>query len=164
MSPFAPGALVAIALVLASTGVQLGLPDPRLTPGSSTPAVTQENIRYTICRPGWTQSLRAQASVQQALKVELIGQYSYADKVPSHYALDSLIPMSLGGLSSDRKNSWPLPLEGEWSAKKKNELENVLHTLVCNGQLPLHDAQTAISSNWIEAYKKYVPQQTRRHP
>ena len=35
-------------------------------------------------------------------------------------------------------------------------LENKLHELVCHGSLNLEEAQQGISTNWIEAYKKYM--------
>jgi hypothetical protein len=42
-----------------------------------------------------------------------------------------------------------------WNARVKDELEDHLHALVCEGKLPLGTAQNDISSNWIAAYKKY---------
>jgi len=35
-------------------------------------------------------------------------------------------------------------------------LETRLKRLVCDRKLPLADAQKAIATNWVAAYKKYV--------
>ena len=48
-------------------------------------------------------------------------------------------------------------LDGGWGAKKKDRLEARLRTLVCAGQLSLTETQAAISQNWIEAYRRYLP-------
>lgn len=37
----------------------------------------------------------------------------------------------------------------------KDDLEDHLRDLVCEGQLDLATAQREIAGNWIEAYKKY---------
>ena len=37
----------------------------------------------------------------------------------------------------------------------KDDLEDRLHEMVCNGRLDLTEAQREIASNWIAAYKKY---------
>ena len=39
------------------------LPDQACTPGARNPAVTQATIRTTICKPGWTATIRPPASV-----------------------------------------------------------------------------------------------------
>ena len=43
----------------------------------------------------------------------------------------------------------------EWNAHVKDELEDHLHHLVCDGKLDLATAQRDMASNWIPAYKKY---------
>jgi hypothetical protein len=45
---------------------------------------------------------------------------------------------------------------GGWGADRKDELEWVLNRLVCAGRLPLHEAQRAIATDWIAAYRRYV--------
>ena len=42
-----------------------------------------------------------------------------------------------------------------WNAHVKDELEDRLHELVCDGELDLSTAQHDISADWILAYKKY---------
>ena len=132
------------------------LPDRQLTPGTTDPHVTRDNIRNTICVKGYTKKIRPPAYYTNALKKKQIRQYGYADKNPKHYEEDHLIPLEVGGNPTDVRNLWPEPRYGQWSATKKDRLENKLHELVCNKALNLEKAQQEIRSNWISAYIKYV--------
>ena len=38
----------------------------------------------------------------------------------------------------------------------KDKLETRLHKLVCYGKITLEEAQEAISTDWVKAYKKYI--------
>jgi hypothetical protein len=58
-------------------------------------------------------------------------------------------------------DAWPEPRKSEWNAAKKDDLEYVLYRMVCRDEISLKDAQEAMASNWIEAYKKNVP--ARKH-
>ena len=42
-----------------------------------------------------------------------------------------------------------------WNARVKDELEEQLHEMVCDGQLDLSTAQSDIAKDWVGAYKKY---------
>ena len=132
------------------------MPNPHLTPGARNPAVTQENIERTICRPGFSQQIRSSGAYQVSLKSKLILEYGYTNKDPKAYQVDALIPLELGGMPTDPKNLWPQPITGIFAARQKDRLEKVLHQRVCAGEMTLDDAQQAISENWIESYKKYV--------
>lgn len=47
------------ALLLVCSVVNAGdVPDPRINPGSINPDVTQENIQYTVCVKGYTETIR----------------------------------------------------------------------------------------------------------
>jgi hypothetical protein len=72
--------------------------------------------------------------------------------------IDHLIAISLGG-SNDIKNLWPRSLDETkpLNAKLKDRLERRLHVLACiDKKVSLHDAQEAISRDWIAAYRKYI--------
>jgi hypothetical protein len=43
-----------------------------------------------------------------------------------------------------------------WNADMKDELEAVLARVVCSGQVPLAEAQQAIATDWVAAYRRYV--------
>jgi hypothetical protein len=120
-------------------------------PGATNPDVTQDNVRTTICAPGWSQSVRPSKQYTNALKrSQLAGR---AD--PRLYEEDHLIPLSLGGAPSDPRNLWPQLWE---DAREKDRLEKRLHRLVClrRHALPLSEAQRAIATDWQAAYRRYV--------
>jgi len=133
------------------------LPDPRLTPGAINPNVTQANIMQTICVKGYTKTIRPPAYYTNKLKKEQIAQYGYADTNPKDYEEDHFLDLANGGNPTDPHNLWPQPRNSEWGADKKDALEFVMHEMVCHGEISLKDSQTAILSNWIDAWKVYVP-------
>ena len=133
------------------------MPDPRITPGTINIEVTQENIQQTICVKGYTKRIRPPANYTNKLKNKQIREYGYADTNPKHYEEDHLIALSIGGAPTDPLNLWPEPRAGEWNAEKKDQLELVLHKMVCAEQISLEDAQNAMATNWIEAWKRYLP-------
>jgi len=150
-----------IFLLLCGSALAGELPDPQLTPGVTNPDVTQDNIQDTICVKGFTKKIRPPANYTNWLKKKQLVQYGYKHANPKAFEEDHLIPLGVGGNPTDPQNLWPQPRKGQWSAAKKDKLENKLHELVCHGSLSLEEAQQDISTNWIEAYKKYVsPEQS----
>jgi hypothetical protein len=148
--------LVFSILFAAQLAMAGDLPDPTLTPGAINADVTQENIDENICVSGWTKTVRPKTPYTNKLKKQQIVQYGYSDTAPAHYEEDHLISLQLGGNPTDPKNLWPQPYDGTCNARTKDVLETKLKRLVCDGAVSLQDAQQAISSNWIEAYKLYV--------
>ena len=146
--------LAAIPVALAQVAY---LPNPKLTPGAFNPAITQANMKDTICNPAWsTKSVRPPSNYTNALKIKQIAQYGYVDKDPTHYEQDHLGPLLLGGEPYDPRNEWPQPRSGAWTAVQKDKLEVRAHKLVCSGKVPLRQMQKEIATNWVAAYKKYV--------
>ena len=154
---------------------QDALPNPSMTPGAINPAVTQANLRETICRPGgYTRSIRPPESYTEPLKRQQVRQYGYAQQVGmdgfrlSNYEEDHLVSLELGGSPDSPQNLWPEPhhVVGGWGSYVKDHLENRLHSMVCHGQLTLAQAQHMITTNWIDAYKQVIgptPEQGRSH-
>lgn len=135
------------------------LPNPHLTPGALNPAVTQETLYETVCRPGgYKPPTRLSATDMEKLKSEQIRQYGYRDRQAGDFEEDHLVPVNLGGLPDSPRNLWPEPreVEGGWGSEAKNKLEGQLHTLICNNKVSLATAQYAIVTDWITAYKHYV--------
>jgi hypothetical protein len=124
------------------------LPDPVCTPGAIDPAVTQDNIQTTICKPGYTKTVRPPSSYTNKLKTQQIKAYGYDDKNPQRYEEDHLISLELGGSPRDTANLWPEPGA---SPNPKDNVENQLHALVCSGAMTLTEAQQRIAANWMTA-------------
>jgi hypothetical protein len=143
----------------ASTRSRLGLPDPRRTPGSINPNVTQDNLRTTICLSGWTATIRPPSAYTNALKLVQIVEYGYADRSPAHYQEDHLVPLELGGAPRDPANLWPepnqisLPDGTPVGSGAKDHLEDYLHHAVCARSTSLGDAQRLIAGDWIAAWE-----------
>jgi hypothetical protein len=146
--------------ILFSARIQAGeLPDPAITPGAIDPEVTAANIQESICKQkpvNWSQAHLPPASWMEDLEKQQIEQYHYSDTSLRHYHEDHLIPLSLGGHPTDTKNIWPQPLVAKWSARRKDYLEEVITRKVCNGEMPLAEAQDLFRTDWIAAYKKHI--------
>jgi hypothetical protein len=151
------GLTIALAWTVLSFSVALAddLPNSIMTPGWTDPRVTQETIKQTICVSGYTSTVRPSTPYTNKLKREQIKAYSYTDTEPSHYEEDHLISLQLGGSPDDPRNLWPQPYEGTCGARVKDKIEGKLKRLVCGGKITLEEAQHAIATDWISAYKKY---------
>ena len=126
------------------------LPDPSCTPGAIDPAVTQDNLKQTICRSGYTSEVRAPSSQTSKMKVESTKQYgmTYDDKAE----YDHLISLQLGGTNST-SNLWVEPNkdDAKGTTNPKDAIENRLNAAVCTGKVTLAAAQKAIATDWTTA-------------
>jgi hypothetical protein len=121
------------------------LPDRSCTPGAIDPAVTQANIGSTICRSGYTTTVRPPESQTEKFKWDVAepayGQHDVSGE------LDHEIPLELGG-ANDARNLWveagPIP-------NPKDAVEDALNNAVCDGKVKLRAAQAAIAKNWRTA-------------
>jgi hypothetical protein len=132
-------------------------PDPRCTPGALDPAVTQATIGSTICRAGWTSSVRPAESITEPEKFASMRSYGI-DGRASAYEYDHLVPLELGGALNDPRNLWPEPdyaVRSGYYANPKDHLELALKGLVCRGRMGLARAQLLIARGWVAAYREY---------
>jgi hypothetical protein len=113
------------------------LADPTRTPGVLNPNVTQANIRSTICKRGWTETIRPPESYTEALKAKQMKQYGETGPM-SGYQEDHLISLELGGNPTDPRNLWPEPYP---RAGDVDQIEDELNGEVCSGKLTLAQAQ-----------------------
>ena len=133
-------------------------PDSRCTPGALNPAVTQATLSSTICRRGWTSTVRPPASITEPEKLASMRAYASPGS-PSAYEYDHLVPLELGGAVNDARNLWPEP---DYAARSgfylnpKDPLEGALKRLVCAGAMTLSRAQRLIASDWVSAYGRYA--------
>ena len=130
------------------------LPPPG-TPGVMNPAVTQENIGSTICRRGWTATIRPPPAYTNDPKRQQLAEYGYADRDPRHYEEDHRLPLGVGRHPTDPRNLWPEPRYGQWSANRKDELEGFVNREVCAGRMSLAEGQVIFLGDWIAAYQRY---------
>lgn len=124
------------------------LPDPNCTPGAVDQKVNQDNLYQTICKKGYTKTVRPPVDYTEKLKIEQIQEYGYTDKNLRDYEEDHLIPLELGGNPSDPKNLWPEPID---SSHRKDETENLCNEKVCNRILSLEETQREVAANWQTA-------------
>lgn len=120
-------------------------PDPACTPGAVDDAVTQANIDSTICKSGYTATVRPPASATDKVKQAMYGAYGVADGTPAE--LDHTVSLELGG-SNDVANLWPEPGK---VPNSKDSVENALHQAVCAHKVTLAAAQQAIATDWTTA-------------
>ena len=123
------------------------LPDPNCTPGAISPKVTEDTLATTICKTGYTKSIRPPASITAAEKRANAAAYGYSGPL-SGIEYDHLIPLELGGDPNDPRNLW---VEPGASPNPKDGIEHKLHQRVCAGEVPLAAAQQAIANDWTTA-------------
>ncbi|HEX3542635.1 MAG TPA: hypothetical protein VHT75_19560 [Acidimicrobiales bacterium] len=166
-APVAPAGTAGATTAPAPSGL---LPDAAYTPGATNPAVTQATIAETICLPGWTATVRPPVSYTERVKVLEDGGggtvtyqgvaysvhgFRLGDTTVSHFELDHLISLELGGSPADPRNLWLQPYEAPkgpapagTGSQTKDKVENAARAAVCAGRLPLADAQQKMATNW----------------
>ena len=158
-SAVAPSTGVVSTSTPAATRSTIGLPNSSLTPGAINPDATPDDLSTTVCKSGWATSVRPPSAYTAALKLVQIVEYGYADRNPSHYQEDHLVPLELGGAPRDKRNLWPepnvavLPDGTAVGSAQKDALEDALHAQVCDGQLALDDAQRMMAADWVAAWE-----------
>jgi hypothetical protein len=147
---FALAAMLGLVLFIANRGPgDLSEPKNALTPGETRAITIGDVCRSEIGGRGDEREI-IPPSVQQ----KVFREYGIANARPSAYEVDYLITPELGGADSIR-NLWPQPYSTMWNAHVKDDLEDRLHEMVCEGKLDLRTAQRDIATDWIAAYKKY---------
>ena len=122
------------------------LPISTLTPGATWTVAATE-----LCEAAARERQEIPASVRDAV----LRSYGMTSVSADDYELDYLITPELGG-SPDARNLWPQRYaSGIWNAYVKDQLEDLLPRMVCEGEVPLQTAQRDIAVNWIAAYKRY---------
>lgn len=102
------------------------------------PDVSQATIDTTICKSGWSTSVRPARGWAYRQKVILIRAKPHHYS-PAGYVADHKMPIELGGAPHDRAN---IQLQTKAAGRRKDLVENHLHRAVCSGKLTLDAAQT----------------------
>jgi hypothetical protein len=144
-------------------------PRKDLSPGAINPEVTQENISQTICKAGWTATIRPSDSYTTKLKKEIMAAYGFSGST-ADYELDHIISLELGGAPADPKNLWPeaygdinhnlTASERSQSSEpdllpgalQKDRVETGLKREICKGEISLARAQQIIVDDWYACY------------
>lgn len=133
--------------------------------------VIQANIATTICRSGWSSSVRPPTSYTAPIKRAMLGTKvvtlhlkgeggrpvdvtvrpygPYAGSDPADYELDHLVAIEDGGDPWAVENLWPEAEPG--GRNPKDAVENRLHQAVCAGRVSLDDARQALATDWRTA-------------
>jgi len=126
------------------------LPDPACTPGAVDPGVTEANLSQTICRSGFSSSVRAPTSETTAAKKQSLLQYGQPSTRTTEY--DHLLSLEIGGTNAT-SNLWPEPnsTDAKGVNNPKDKVENQLHAAICSHKISLGDAQKAMATDWTTA-------------
>ncbi|HUK34625.1 MAG TPA: hypothetical protein VLV86_11970 [Vicinamibacterales bacterium] len=123
------------------------LPVRHLTPGAVYPRTAAD-----ICA---SPEPHDEVAVPALVRDVVLRNYGVHDASGREYELDYLITPQLGG-AVDPQNLWPESYASPtWNALVKDELEDLLRRLVCDGSVSLAQAQRDMATNWISAYKRY---------
>jgi hypothetical protein len=151
-------AVVVVSLTLSSaafagTGHFRYSHDEQLNDLRVTPGVTFHVTVATICRSGYSTSVR---NVPQSEKNQVYAEYGITRHTTGQYEIDHLISLELGG-SNAIGNLWPeLNDHPHGYLNSKDILENRLHALLCTGKVSLRSAQTLIASDWVTTYHRFL--------
>jgi hypothetical protein len=122
------------------------LPVAALTPG----ATIEIDVR-DVC----DETPRPPQEIGAAVRRAVLRSYGMESVPADQYELDYLITPQLGG-APDARNLWPQRYQARvWNAGVKDQLEDLLPRLVCEGRVDLRTAQRDIAADWVSAYRKY---------
>ncbi|HEX4348279.1 MAG TPA: hypothetical protein VHZ73_11955 [Vicinamibacterales bacterium] len=133
------------ALAAAQASAEQGLPIGMFTPGAVSRATASD-----LC----AERAPARTVMAESVRTAILRDYRAEGLSSDEFELDYLITPELGGVA-DRRNIWPERYTGEWNARVKDQLEDLLPALVCSGRVALPAAQRDIATDWIAAYRKY---------
>lgn len=122
------------------------------------PDVTQASIGTTICKSGWTATVRPSSSYTTSLKKQQLAQYAYLHPGDPMWNVagteeDHRMPLELGGATSDPGNLSP---EEHPRSGTKDAGENKARSDVCNGSMTLAGAQRAFVDTYLDVYPGYI--------
>lgn len=138
---------VMIAVMLA-TSVTSRAGDPQIFDGK----VNQSTVQDTICRGDYVADVMPSFNILMQRKLELLKETGIDAKMAPRFALGSRLPVLLGGAPDAPANVELRPWGGPDGARRKRRLTVVLRRCVCEGKIPLRQAQTIILGNWDTKY------------
>jgi hypothetical protein len=124
-------------------------------PGIQNPAVTDANIRSTICVPGWSKTQRPNTAYTNKIKFRLMDAAGIPRSQSRQYELDHEWSIEAGGSPTDPRNLWLQPYFGPINAHQKDKVENAVHRSVCSGQITVEQAGAELH-NWVATYRSLI--------
>lgn len=115
--------------------------------GAVNPNVTQANIATTICKSGWTATIRPPLSYTAPIKRALWVKAGSKGKL-SDYELDHWVPLEVGGAPRDPANLVLQPWAGADGAHAKDGVENRVKAEVCAGKVTLAVGEQCFLVDW----------------
>ena len=121
--------------------------------------MTEATLGQTICKPGWTATIRPDLSAMKRAQIAAGVNLRNEDRNPNDYELDHRLPLELGGSPADPGN---LSLEfaddptpGQPFHNRKDDAETPAKHRVCSGE-PLRQAQMEFVKRWLAPYPGYT--------
>ena len=108
------------------------LPAHVCTPGALRSDVDPAHLELTVCKPGWSQSIRPPTTETNRMKTAAMLAYGVPEALRPVTELDHEIPEWAGG-ASDEANLWPEVSDepGKGIHNRKDEVESRVHNEVC---------------------------------
>ena len=111
-------------------------------------AVAQSNIASTICKSGWTKTVRPSVSYTNKIKKQQLQEIKVSWLNAYLYELDHLVPLEVGGAPKDLANLRIQLWDGPAGARVKDVLETRVKRLVCKGTITLEQGQSCFLNGW----------------
>lgn len=129
--------------------------DPRLpvmscTPGAVRDDIDPDHLEWTVCKPGWSDSVRPPTVETNRMKTAAMRAYGVPEELRPVTELDHKVPESLGG-ASHALNVWPQVSDkpGKGFHNTKDEVESRVHSWVCQHRGRWADTVRAFATNWV---------------
>lgn len=173
LPPLSSAWIAAAAVIAVAVGAAALLPQ-RVSPRPGAAAVESGALPVASLTPGATididvrdvcdETPRPPQTISTAVRRTVLHGYGMESVPEDQYELDYLITPQLGG-APDARNLWPQRYQARvWNAGVKDQLEDLLPRLVCEGRVDLRTAQRDIAADWVAAYRKYFRTATPVEP
>ncbi len=119
------------------------------------PDVVASTLHQTICKKGYTRTVRPATSYIAGVKSKLMRQSGIPISRANEFELDHIVPLSLGGHPRALSNLMLQEWDGPAGAHVKDKLEVMLQRRVCRGGITLAEAQYCIAEDWQVCLAQY---------
>ena len=123
------------------------------------PDVRPDTIQQTICRPGYSATVRPSVSYTNPIKFRMMDREGLPREGAKDWALDHRLAIGLGGHPRQLDN---LQLLTRSENGRKSRIEAKMICYVCKGVMPLDQAQVEVWEDWRAAYRRWASVKCRR--